>query len=74
MMIVLLYQLLFYFTETKARVGALVFPSKVDSEPIRVTFSSNDFCVFIIGLNMQKEINLRNNKLSNDVELLLSYI
>lgn len=69
-----IYQLMFYCRQLQSRLGALIYPTNEDFEPIRLNVNSeSELRFFLLSINMNETFGNRYNKLLKDVETLLSH-
>jgi 5-methylcytosine-specific restriction endonuclease McrBC regulatory subunit McrC len=63
-----LYQLIFYCSQLKAKVGGLIYPSSTTNEPIELMMDSQTgLKIFLFSINMNEKFAYRNKKISTEV-------
>lgn len=63
-----IYQLLFYLRQLKTKVGALIYPTNENYEPIKfVVNDSNDYRIYLLSINFNSSISDIEAKIKKDL-------
>lgn len=67
-----LYQVMFYCSQLKTKLGGLIYPSTSDNTPVRITFDiDSNLEIYLFSINMRDKMRTRHLKLARDIETFL---